>query len=176
MSFFPKKAKQPKKFGAKWLFYALILIGIICIFTPKLLIYKASKILEKNITDSVAINYPPKEVMVANNYLLTARYFPGFEEKGSQGQKLILDYYFPLFKKDYDILKYACVDKAIKEISKIDTISKDSINIIALESGWKKYPDSIALEEFRAKWDTYHKSFIKSLPNYYRFIDANHLR
>ena len=166
---------KSRKLGIKWLIYAIILIGILCYFTPKLLISKASKILDKNIIGDRADSLPKSEVFVANNYLHTARYFPGFDTKGAEGQKLILDYYFPLFKADYDKLKFACVDNAITQLTK-QGVDKDSARIQALESAWKKYPDTTALNQFRKNWDTYHKSFIKSLPDYYRFVDAAHIR
>ncbi|MBP5369598.1 MAG: hypothetical protein J6Z01_14215 [Bacteroidales bacterium] len=172
---FSRNTKHQKKSGARLFIYGLILFGIIAIFIPKLLISKAYKIIEANITGTTADSLPKNEIFTANNYLLTARYFPGFDQKGADGQKVILDYYFPLFKADYDRLKFACVDNAISELSKQGG-DKDSIRSIALESEWKKYPDSAALADFRSKWDIYHKVFIKSLPDYYRFIDAQHIR
>ena len=167
--------KYQKKSGARLFIYGLILIGIVAIFIPKLLIMKAYKIIEANLTGTTADTLPKSEVYVANNYLLTARYFPGFDQKGADGQKVILDYYFPLFKADYDRMKFACVDNAISELSKQGG-DMDSIRTAALESEWKKYPDTAALADFRKKWDIYHKSFIKSLPDYYRFVDAQHIR
>ena len=175
MALFPHGTKHEKKSGVKWFIYCLVFIAILCIFTPKLLISKASKILEDNIKGNTADTLPKLEIFVANNYLLTARYFPGFDQKAADGQKMILDYYFPLFKSDYDRLKFACVDNAITQLSS-EGLDKDSARILALESGWKKYPDTAALASFRKNWDTYHKAFLKSLPDYYRFVDANHLR
>ena len=172
---FSRKTKHQKKSGARLFIYGVILIGIIAIFIPKFLINKAYKIIGANITGATADTLPKSEIFTANNYLLTARYFPGFDQKGAEGQKVILDYYFPLFKADYDKLKFACVDNAISELSKQGG-DKDSIRSIALESELKKYPDSAALADFRSKWDIYHKVFIKSLPDYYRFIDAQHIR
>lgn len=172
---FAKSTKHVKRSGVKWFVYCLIFVGIICVFTPKLLISKASKIIDANIKGDTADSLPKKEIFVANNYLHTARYFPGFDEKGAQGQKMILDYYFPLFKADYDRLKFACVDNAITELTKQGG-NKDSIRTAALESEWKKYPDTVALADFRSKWDVYHKAFAKSLPDYHRFMDAKHIR
>ena len=94
---FAKSTKHVKRSGVKWFVYCLIFVGIICVFTPKLLISKASKIIDANIKGDTADSLPKKEIFVANNYLHTARDFPGFDEKGAQGQKMILDYYFPLF-------------------------------------------------------------------------------
>ena len=170
-----RNQKHQKKSGARLFIYGLILIGIVAIFTPKLLISKASKIIGNNLKGATADTLPSSEIFVANNYLLTARYFPGFDTKGAEGQKMILDYYFPLFKADYDRLKFACVDNAISELSKQGG-NMDSIRTAALESEWKKYPDTAALADFRAKWDIYHKAFIKSLPDYYRFVDSQHIR
>ena len=176
MSLFPKTTKHDKKSGARWFIYGLILIGIVGIFTPKLLISKASKIIESTLKGSTADTLPTSEIFVANNYLLTARYFPGFDAKGAAGQKMIMDYYFPLFKKDYDQLKFACVDNAISHLTS-EGVDKDSARIQALESLWRQYPDTAALSTFRSRWDIYHKNFIKSLPDgYYRFVDADHIR
>ena len=137
---------------------------------------KSTKIIETTLKGDTADTLPSSEIFVANNYLLTARYFPGFDAKGATGQKMIMDYYFPLFKKDYDQLKFACVDNAISQLTS-QGVDKDSARIQALESSWRQYPDTAALRIFRSRWDTYHKNFIKSLPDgYYRFVDADHIR
>ncbi|MCQ2252038.1 MAG: hypothetical protein MJZ61_01170 [Bacteroidales bacterium] len=178
MVYFKSNVKKRKSSSMlKWAIYAIVLVAALFIFIPRFLIYKANTLLEtaipkgKNTADSL----PCKEAYMAYNYLQVAKFFPTGEGSAKEGQKLILDYYFPLFKEDYNKLKFACVENAIKELKKQPEIDPDSINIKALESEWIKYPDNEALEEFRAKWDTYHKFYSRSLPEYYRFIDPNHL-
>lgn len=170
-----KKRKKPSII--KWLIYAAVLLAALFIFIPRYLIHKACNIIEEEIPDSTAtVNNPPsKKMMTAYNYLQVAKFFPLGEKEGIKDQKFIMDYYFPLFKTDYNKLKFACVDNAISKLKENDTIPADSINIIALKSAWRNYPDSTALEEFREKWDSYHKKFAKSIPEYPRFIDAKHL-
>jgi len=179
MAYFTNTSKKRKKPSIlKWAIYALILLVGIFILIPRFLTYKAGKILEKEIPESkkTADTLPSKDIFVAYNYLQVAKFFPTAEKKAVEGHKMILDFYFPLFKEDYNKLKFACVDNAISELRKQDpTANKDSINTKALTTEWRKYPDQEALENFRSRWDIYHKNFARSLPEYPRFIDPKHL-
>ncbi len=179
MSYFNYTTQKRKKPSIiKWAIYAVVLLGAIFLFIPRFLIYKASQILEKEIPASkqTADSLPSKSVFVAYNYLKVAKFFPLGEDSANEGHQRILNYYFPLFKEDYNKLKFACVDNAINELRKQDpSANADSINIKALSTEWRKYPDNEALEEFRQNWDTYHKNFAHSLKDYPRFIDPKHL-
>lgn len=179
MSYFIQNTKKRKKSSMlKWAIYAAVLLLMIFVFIPRFLIYKAGNILDKEIPEGkqVADSFPPRDVFVAYNFLQVAKFFPLGEDKANEGQKQILDFYFPLFKDDYNKLKFACVDNAISEIKKQNPgISADSASMMALGGGWREHPDPQALSEFRSHWDTYHKNYAHSLPEYPRFIDAGHL-
>ncbi len=179
MTYFNTTANKRKKPSiVRWVLYAAIFLGVLFIFIPQYLLHKASGILDREIPDKTktADSLPSKSVLVAYNYLDVARFFPMSKTKAMEGQKLILDYYFPLFKQDYNKLKFACVDNAISELRKAEPETCiDSIRTRALQTEWRKHPDQEALEDFRAKWDIYHKNFAHSLPEYPRFIDSKHL-
>ncbi len=170
-----KRRKSPSML--KWAIYAVVLIAALFIMIPKLLIHKANGIIQKEIPEGKpsADSLPKGEIFTAYNLLKVAGFFPIGEDKAKEGQQLILNYYFPLFKADYDRLKFACVDNAISYLKAEGKTPADSINIKALETEWRRHPDEDALEDFRSKWDTYHKYFAKSLPEYPRFIDAQHI-
>lgn len=163
------KKKTP---AARWALYTIAFLGVAFMFLPKYLTYKAEKIINKHIPDTsqTSNNPPDKELFVAYNYLQTANMFPGFSQKAKSGQKLIMDYYFPLFKQDYDIMKYACVDNAMQQL-KDSTINPDSIRISAIEKYWKTYPDTAALNAFNKKWRVYHRYYKHSLPQYHFFVN-----
>ena len=163
------KRKRPSVF--KWAVYAVVLIAALFWCIPKYLIYKAGKIFDEEIPSetNVSENPPSKKIMTAYNYLQVAKFFPSGEEDGLKGQKIILDYYFPAFKRDYAAMKMLCVDNAITVLKGMDTVNKDSVNIMAFKSYWKKYPDKTAVDEFKEKWNVYHKNFSKNLKDYYRF-------
>lgn len=179
MTYFKSSAKNQKKPSIiKWVIYAALFLTALFIFIPRFLIHKAHTILDQEIPENskTADTLPSKQIFTAYNFLQVARFFPMSEAKAVEGQKLILDYYFPLFKEDYNKLKFACVDNAISELRKANPdMEIDSIRTMALQTGWRKYPDAQALEEFRAKWDKYHKNYSHELPEYPRFIDPQHL-
>lgn len=179
MTYFKSTIKKRKSSSLlKWGIYAALLVVGLFIFIPKLLIYKASKIINTEIPEgkSSADSVPSKTIFAAYNFLQVAKFFPLGEDKAIEGQKEIMDFYFPLFKEDYNKLKFASVDNAISELRKQNPDeNSDTIRKRALESEWRKYPDTEALEQFRANWDIYHKNFAHSLPEYPRFIDAQHL-
>jgi hypothetical protein len=171
MVYYKRNVKRKRPSVLKWALYAVVLVGLLFFFIPKYLIYKAGKIFETEIPKDAAVSEipPSKKVMTAYNYLQVAKFFPSGEEDGLKGQKFILDYYFPLFKKDYEKMKFLCVDNAMTVLSASDSIAKDSVSVMALKSCWKKYPDKQAVEDFKEKWGVYHKDFSKELKDYYRF-------
>lgn len=179
MAYFNTTTKKRKSSGMlKWGIYAAILIVALFVFIPKYLIYKAKQIIITEIPEgkSSADSVPSKNIFAAYNFLQVAKFFPLGEQQAIEGQKGIMDFYFPLFKEDYNRLKFACVDNAISELKKQNpSANADSISKSVLEYEWRNYPDQQALEEFRAKWDIYHKNFAHSLPEYPRFIDPEHL-
>ncbi|MCR5455956.1 MAG: hypothetical protein K6F33_13285 [Bacteroidales bacterium] len=170
-----KKRKSPSML--KWAIYAVVLIAALFFFIPKMLVHRAYNIINEEIpaTQTTADSLPKSVIFTAHNLLQVAKFFPTGESKAIEGQKRILDFYFPLFKADYDKLKFACVDNAISSLTSQGTTPADSITIKALQTEWRKHPDEAALEDFRAKWDTYHKYYAHSLPEYPRFIDAQHM-
>ncbi len=170
-----KKRKSPSIL--KWAIYAVVLIAALFFLIPKMLVHRAFNIINEEIPASktTADSLPKSVVFTAYNLLQVAKFFPSGESQALEGQKKILDFYFPLFKADYDKLKFACVDNAISHLKSEGKTPADSVNIKALQTEWRKYPDEAALEDFRSKWDTYHKYFAHSLPEYPRFIDAQHL-
>lgn len=177
MVYLKRNIKRKKPAVWRWLVYAVVLVGVLFFAVPRYLIYKANSIIESEIPDSTAaVSAPPSSMMMAAyNYLQVAKFFPAGESKGIEGQKFIMDYFFPLFKRDWEKLKFACVDNAISVLKSNPEICKDSVNAIALDRGWKQHPDSAALEDFRKSWDSYHKKYQKELSNYYRFRDGKHL-
>ncbi|MBO7462385.1 MAG: hypothetical protein J6T96_07290 [Bacteroidales bacterium] len=171
-----KKRKSPSML--KWAIYAIVLIAALFFFIPKMLVNRAFDIIDKEIPEgkTTADSVPKKTIFTAYNLLQVAKFFPTSEKRALEGQKMILDFYFPLFKADYDKLKFACVDNAISFLKAEGKTPADSINIKALQTEWRRHPDEEALEDFRSKWETYHKFFAHSLlPEYPRFIDAQHL-
>ena len=171
MAYYTHNRKRKKPSILKWAVYAAVLVGLLFWCIPKYLIYKAGKILDEEIPEGISASEcpPSKKVMTAYNYLQVAKFFPSGEDDGLKGQKLILDYYYPLFKSDYEKMKFLCVDNAITVLSGSDTVAKDSAGVMALRDGWKKYPDKAAVEDFKEKWSVYHKNFSKTLKDYYRF-------
>lgn len=170
-----KKRKSPSML--KWAIYAIVLIAALFFFIPKMLVHRAFNIINEEIPENAttADTLPKNVIFTAYNMLQVAKFFPTGENSAKEGQKKILDFYFPLFKADYNKLKFACVDNAISFLKSEGNTPADSINIKALETEWRKHPDEAALQEFRSKWDTYHKYYAHSLPDYPRFIDAQHL-
>ncbi|MBQ3657832.1 MAG: hypothetical protein II956_13500 [Bacteroidales bacterium] len=171
MVYFKHNIKRKKSSILKYALYAAVLVALLFFFIPKYLVYKAGTIFSKEIPEGVTISEipPSKQMMTAYNYLQVAKFFPAGEEDGLKGQKFILDYYYPLFKKDYETMKFLCVDNAITFLKGIDSVNKDSVNVMALKNYWKKQPDNQAVKEFKAKWEIYHKNFSKELKDYYRF-------
>lgn len=171
MVYFKHNTKRKKPSIIKYALYAAVLVALLFFFIPKYLIYKAGKIFNGEIPQGTTISEipPSKQMMTAYNYLQVAKFFPSGEEDGLKGQKFILDYYYPLFKKDYEKMKFLCVDNAITFLNGVDSISKDSVNIMALRDYWKKHPDNQAVKEFKETWGIYHKNFSKELKDYYRF-------
>jgi hypothetical protein len=166
-----KKRKSPSML--KWAIYAVVLIAALFFFIPKMLVNRAYNIINEEIpaTKTTADSVPKSTVFTAYNLLQVAKFFPTGEKNALEGQKRILDFYFPLFKADYDKLKFACVDNAISFLKSEGKTPADSINIKALSTEWHKHPDSVALADFQSKWELYHKYFASSLPEYPRFID-----
>ena len=178
MVYFTSNVKKRKKPSIiKWAIYAVVLLAVLFVFIPKMLVYKAWTILEKEIPEGKqsADSIPGSNVFKAYNYLQVAKFFPLGETKAIEGQKMILDFYFPLFKEDYNKLKFACVDNTIEYLKSDGVTPVDSVNIKALTTEWRLHPDNAALEDFRAKWGIYHKYFAHSLPDYPRFVDSKHL-
>ena len=171
---YKSRLKHKKKTPAvKWALYALVFVGVVFLFVPKYLFYKASSIIDKHIAEgsSVYSAPPDAELVAAYNYLQTANMFPGFSEKAKSGQKLIMDYYFPLFKEDYSQMKFACVDNAMAMLNDSSFANADSLRAYALVEGWKRYPDTAALSAFNKKWRLYHRCFKHSLPDYHFFVN-----
>ncbi len=170
-----KKRKSPSML--KWAIYAVVLIAALFFFIPRMLVHRANKIISEEIpADKATADSTPKNtVFTAYNLLQVAKFFPGNGSRALEGQKRIMDYYLPLFKEDYNRLKFACVDNAISYLKAEGKTPADSINIKALQTEWRRHPDEAALEDFRSKWEIYHKYFAHSLPEYPRFIDPQHL-
>ena len=166
-----KKRNSPSKL--KWTIYAVVLAAVLAFFIPKMLVNKGFKIIEEEIPadKATADSCPKSSLFNAYNMLEMAKLFPGFSKSTAEGQKRIFDYHLPLFKEDYNKLKFACVDNAISFLKTEGTTPADSINIKALSTEWHKHPDSVALADFQSKWELYHKYFASSLPEYPRFID-----
>lgn len=171
MVYYKRNVKRKRPSVLKWALYAAVLVGLLFFFIPKYLVYKAGKIFETEIPQDAAVSETPpsKKIMTAYNYLQVAKFFPSGEEDGLKGQKIILDYYYPLFKKDYEKMKFLCVDNAITVLSGTEGLSKDSVNIMALTDYWKKHPDIQAVKDFKEKWGVYQKNYSKELKDYYRF-------
>lgn len=171
MVYFKHNTKRKKPSILKYALYAAVLVALLFFFIPKYLIYKAGKIFSEEIPEDAAVSETPpsKKIMTAYNYLQVAKFFPSGEEDGLKGQKIILDYYYPLFKKDYEKMKFLCVDNAITVLSGTEGLSKDSVNIMALTDYWKKHPDIQAVKDFKEKWGVYQKNYSKELKDYYRF-------
>lgn len=171
MVYFKHNTKRKKPSILKYALYAAVLVALLFFFIPKYLIYKAGKIFSEEIPQDAAVSETPpsKKIMTAYNYLQVAKFFPSGEEDGLKGQKIILDYYYPLFKKDYEKMKFLCVDNAITVLSGTEGLSKDSVNIMALTDYWKKHPDIQAVKDFKEKWGVYQKNYSKELKDYYRF-------
>ncbi|MBQ3690572.1 MAG: hypothetical protein II937_12030 [Bacteroidales bacterium] len=171
MTYYKSNIRRKKPSILKWVIYAAVLVGVLFLFIPKYLIHKASNAIKEEITDTtqLAQKPPTKKIMSAYNYYQVAKFFPLGEEEGIKGQKYILDYYYPLFKKDYDKMKIACIDNAISELNRKNNIPKDSVNIKAIESEWKNYPEPQAVNDFLDNWEFYHKKYQKELEGYYRF-------
>jgi len=171
MVYYNRNVKRKRPSVLKWALYAAVLVGLLFFFIPKYLVYKAGKIFETEIPQDAAVSETPpsKKIMTAYNYLQVAKFFPSGEEDGLKGQKIILDYYYPLFKKDYEKMKFLCVDNAITVLSGTEGLSKDSVNIMALTDYWKKHPDIQAVKDFKEKWGVYQKNYSKELKDYYRF-------
>lgn len=169
-----KKRKSPSIL--KYAIYAVMLIAALMFFIPRMLINRAFNIINEEIPEgkATADSVPKSRIFTAYNFLQVAKHFPAGEKRSLEGQKMILDFYFPLFKADYDRLKFASVDNAISYLKSEGKTPADSINIKALQTEWRRHPDQAALEDFRSKWETYHKYFAHSLPEYPRFIDAQH--
>ncbi|MBO4772481.1 MAG: hypothetical protein J5595_08070 [Bacteroidales bacterium] len=178
MVYFNSNVKKRKSQSMlKWAIYAVVLIATLFFVIPRMLVSRAYNIINEEIpaTKATADSVPKNTIFTAYNLLQVAKFFPTGENKALEGQKRIMDFYFPLFKADYDKLKFACVDNAISYLKSEGKTPADSINIKALQTEWRRHPDEAALEDFRSKWETYHKYFAHSLPEYPRFIDAQHL-
>ena len=178
MVYFKNNVKKRKSSSMlKWAIYAVVLIAALFFMIPKMLINRAYNIIKEEIPENktTADTLPKNVIFTAYNLLQVAKFFPSSEDRAKDGQQLILDYYFPLFKEDYNKLKFACVDNAISFLKSEGKTPADSINIKALQTEWRKHPDEAALEDFRSKWETYHKYYAHSLADYPRFIDAQHL-
>lgn len=177
MVYFKSNVKKRKSSSLlKWAIYAVVLIAALFFFIPRMLVSRAYNIINEEIPADkpTADSVPKSRIFTAFNLLQVAKHFQTGEKKSLEGQKMILDFYFPLFKADYDKLKFACVDNAISFLKAEGKTPADSINIKALQTEWRRHPDEEALEDFRSKWETYHKYFAHSLPEYPRFIDAQH--
>ena len=166
-----KKRKSPSML--KWTIYAVVLVAALAFIIPRMLMNKGFKIIDEEIPadKATADSCPKSSLFTAYNLLDMAKLFPFCEKRTTEGQKIIFNFYLPLFKEDYNRLKFACVDNAISYLKAEGKTPADSINIKALETEWHRHPDSAALADFRSKWELYHKYFAHSLPEYPRFID-----
>ena len=179
MVYFKSNVKKRKSSSMlKWAIYAVVLIAALFFFIPRMLVHRAFKIINEQIpaSQATADTLPKNTIFTAYNLLQVAKFFPTGEARAKEGQQRIFEFYFPLFKEDYNRLKFACVDNAITYLKSEGKTPADSINIKALQTEWRKHPDEEVLEDFRSKWELYHKYFAHSLlPEYPRFIDAQHL-
>ena len=105
MVYFKNNVKKRKSQSMlKWAIYAVVLIAALFFFVPRMLINRAFNIINEEIPENktTADSVPKNRIFTAYNFLQVAKHFPTGEKRALEGQKMILDFYFPLFKADYD--------------------------------------------------------------------------
>lgn len=173
MYFTTNKPNRKKAFSLKWLVFGMLFIAIIFLFIPGYLYNRAEKIVNTAIPDTSAVcdSCPDTKIFMAYNYLQTSLLFPGHYEKSRRMQSLIFRWYYPLYVKDYNSLKYSCVDFALNATKDTSSLPVDSLRMKILSRDWTLYSDSASLNTFLLRWGAYQKYFKCNLKDFYYIVD-----